>query len=438
MPIHDPVLVRTSEEKRERLLGNALVYTLSNVLASTIPFLLLPLLTRALTPEQYGIVAIFSVLVSIFGAFAGLSVHGAVNVRYFDLVGSHPRYVATALAILACSTSVLLLGVVLVSPWLSGWTQLPRGWLVMGGVAAAAQFLINIRLVMWQVRGEALHYGVFQVMQTAFNLGLSILLIVGLGMGSDGRLVGIACAFVVFAAIALVSLQRAGLVQWKPDRAYAKDAMRFGVPLIPHVVGTLFIASSDRLMVANLMTVRDAGVYAAGMQIGMVIAVLADASVKAITPWLYARLSDPDPALNRRVVRYTYAYFGVIALFSLAFGAAAPWLLMLVGEEFRSSREVVVYVALGGAFGGMYLMVVNYIFFAKRNEWLSGASLCVGIFNLGVSYLLVRSQGAVGAAQAYALSQLLLFVAVWFISHRHHPMPWRAALWPAIERPVRT
>lgn len=428
LAVHEPVL--TAETSRQvpsgtrKLVSNAAIYTVANILNSAIPFLLLPVLTRLLTPEQYGMVAIFGVLTSTFGAFAGLSVHGAVNVRYFDAEVDLPRYVVTALAILASSAAVVL-GVVLAgASWLTEWTGLPLAGLALAVVAAAAQFVINIRLVLWQVRGHAVRYGAFQVGQMLLNLVLSLLLIAALGLGWEGRALGIALALSLFAVVALVTLQRAGLVTWPPSAAYAKDALRFGVPLIPHVIGSLFIASSDRLMVAGLLNVHEAGVYAAGMQIGLVIGVLADASVKAVSPWIYARLARPDDAARRTIVRLTYAYFAAIALVALVFSALAPHLLMLVGEQFRSSRDVVVYIAIGGAFSGMYLMVVNYIFFVGRNELLSAVSLAVGVLNLGLSYVLVQRSGAVGAAQAYMVSQFVMFVATWILAAKCHPMPW--------------
>src|SRR5690606_13004257 len=92
------------------LLGPALIYAVSNGLAAGLPLLLLPILTRTLTPDEYGLVAMFSVVVTAFGALTGLSVHGAVSMRYFDRDSlDFPRYVGSCLAILAVSTCGTLL-----------------------------------------------------------------------------------------------------------------------------------------------------------------------------------------------------------------------------------------------------------------------------------------------------------------------------------------
>lgn len=412
---------------RVGLLRNAAIYALANIGNSGIPFLLLPLLTRVLSPQDYGLVSIFTTLVTAFGALAGLSVHGAVNRRLFDAGTDHARYIGTALMLLAGSTLCVLVGAWILSGWLTGWSGLATPWLLLAVLAAAAQFVVNVRLVVWQTRGQAARYGAFQVLQTALNLGISLLLVFAIGLGWQGRIAGIAAALLVFAALGLLTLQRAGAIEWRFDRGYARDALRFGLPLLPHVIGSLLIAASDRVMVASLMSLHDAGIYSASMQIGLVIGVVADAAAKAVNPWLYARMHITDEAVQRKIVRATYGFFAAIAVIALLFGGLAPWLLTLVGGSFRSSPEVVAYVALGSAFGGMYLMVVNYIFHANRNELIAAASVAVGIGNLVLTRILVERHGVTGAAQAYALAQLVLFLLIWSMAAHCRPMPWLTA-----------
>lgn len=68
-----------------KLIRSASIYTLTNVINKAIPFLLLPILTRYLTPEDYGIVSMFGVLVSLVTPFTGLSIHGAIARMYYEI-----------------------------------------------------------------------------------------------------------------------------------------------------------------------------------------------------------------------------------------------------------------------------------------------------------------------------------------------------------------
>jgi Na+-driven multidrug efflux pump len=79
----------------------------------------------------------------------------------------------------------------------------------------------------------------------------------------------------------------------------------------------------------------------------------------------------------------------------------------------------------------MYLMVTNYVFYAGKTAQLAIVTLISGLFNVGVSYLLIRAHGVIGAAQAFAAAQALLFVLTWFVAQRARPMPWLRAVVPA-------
>ena len=417
------------------LASRAAVYTAANLFNSALPFLLLPLLTRVLSPSEYGLVAVFSTSITVLGALTGLSVHGAVNVRHHESGLDMPSYVGSALAVVAGSTAVVLVLIVLTGGATDRWTGISTGWLLAAALASAAQFVLQLRLVVWQARGMAVRFGALQVLQTSLNLGLSLLLVLAVGLGWEGRAAGIAGATAAAGGVALFSLLRSGDAVLRPRVGYVRDALRFGVPLVPHVIGSVAIANSDRLIVAGLAGLHEAGLYAAGMQLGLLVAMLADAVVKSVSPWIFASLGSDDLAVRQRIVRFSYAYFAGIATVAALTALAAPWLLTVLGKEFRSSGEVVGFVALGGAFSGMYLMVVSYVFYSRRNEWLSLLSISVGCFNVALCWFLVQRHGAVGAAQAYALSQLLMFAGTWYAAARLCPMPWGSGLRHLLPRP---
>jgi O-antigen/teichoic acid export membrane protein len=66
------------------MLSSSAVYLFSSILNAAIPFALLPILTRHLSPTEYGEVAMLTTLVGALGAFVGLNVVGAAGRKYFD------------------------------------------------------------------------------------------------------------------------------------------------------------------------------------------------------------------------------------------------------------------------------------------------------------------------------------------------------------------
>ena len=65
------------------LLKTASVYTMSNILNALIPFFLMPVLTRYLTPVDYGITSMMQVMIGFLNPFIGLNLHGAIAVKYY-------------------------------------------------------------------------------------------------------------------------------------------------------------------------------------------------------------------------------------------------------------------------------------------------------------------------------------------------------------------
>lgn len=414
------------------LLGNASVYTGANILNAGIPFLLLPVLTRVLSPTDYGTIAMFGIVVTIMGAFTGLSVHGAVGVRYFQLDRKKlPPYVGACLMILAISSAVVLCVVAIGRPWLEMITRVPGDWLLVAVLISSAQFVINIRLSLWQVQHKAFRYGAFQVSQSLLNAGLSLFLILGLGMAWEGRALGQAAAVSVFMLIALFLLLRQAEASRPTTMSDARDALKFGVPLIPHVIGGLSIATMDRLMITNMLDVAQAGIYMVALQLGMVLGLLTDSFNNAYAPYLMGALVKEDRARDRKIVRGTYIYFMVVTIVALLLGASAPHLLgVLVGEQFRAAAGAVLYVALGYAFGGMYYMMANYVFLMSKTGYLAVITFSSGVFNIIATYFLIKLNGVLGAAQAFMLSQAMIFLCTWCLAQYLRPMPWCEALFP--------
>jgi O-antigen/teichoic acid export membrane protein len=408
------------------VLGPALVYAVTNAISAGVPILILPVMTRVLTPEEYGLVAMFTVVVTIFGAITGLSIHGAVGVRYFQREQYNlPRYVATCVLVLAASFVVTLVLVWAAASWLVELTKLPRPWLFVAVLVAAAQFMAQLRLVLWQSASQPWRFGALRIAQGVVDASASLVMVLALGMAWEGRAGGFATAGVIAGIVALVSLTHGGWLRGGPSREYAVDALRFGLPLVPHTVGGVLLAMVDRFLITNLLDVASTGIYVVAAQIGMVFGLLTDSFNKAYAPWLMKTLNEKNPANDARIVRFTYLYFLVVLAIAAALGAAAPSIVAVIaGEKFSAAAPIIGYIAFGHAFLGMYFMVASYVFFGGRTASLAGVTLTAGLFNALSSYVLIQHNGVAGAAQAFMLAQLLLFGGTWWVAGRAHPMPW--------------
>ncbi len=403
------------------------VYLLGNVLNAGIPFLLMPVLTRVLTPGDYGIVTMFAVMLSVAGAFTGLSVHGAVQVRFVQLGRTElAEYVGVCLGILALSTAVVLLLVGAFGDALAAATGLPPKWLLLAVLLAALQFVGNIRLSLWQANGAAWKYGGYQIVQSALNAVISLGLVLLAGWAWEGRIAGQAVAIILCGSVAVLWLRADGFVRrpsaWKEQ---SRDALRFGLPLIPHVIGGILIVATDRFVIVEALDVSQAGIYMVALQVGQGLGLITESFNRSFAPWLLAKLASDKELLKIQMVRGTYLYFGAVIACAVVLGLVAPSLLsILVGKSFQAAAPLVLYTSLGFAFGGCYYMVTNYIFFKSKTSHLAIVTFVVGLINIPLMIWFVGRQGILGAAQAFMFTQLLSFLGTWWLAQRNVPMPW--------------
>lgn len=409
------------------LASGSLTYLLSNVLSAAVPLLLIPILTRHLTQAEYGQVGIFLGLVAGLAAFTGLNTGGAAAREFYDdaTPERQRRFIGACLQILVASTLLLCLLAWLLREPATGLLGLDPAWLFLAIAVSAAGFVINLRLTQWQVRRQAVRFGLLQVLQAGLLLLLTLWLVVAWQQGAGGRILAQVLTATACVAIALHSLRRDGLLGWGRHGEDVRKALRFGVPLVPHIGGIFLLGMADRFFINAELGTDQTGIYVVAAQVSGIMAILFDAVNKAYVPWLFERLKRDDLQEKRRIVTLTYAGFAGALALALALALTGPALIhLLAGEEYRAAAEVIGWLALGQAFGGMYLLVTNYIFYSRRTGMLAVVTGASGMLNLLLLAALVVPLGLAGAAMAHAAAMAVRFGATWWLAQRRHPMPW--------------
>ena len=406
--------------------GQAAIYTISNFVIAGIPFFLLPALTRFLNPAEYGIIGMFTMLVSFISVGVGLNVHGAITVRYFDRSGFDIRtYVTTTLIILAVSTGLMLAFIAIAGSKLAGITAVSQQWLYVAVLVAFLQFLVQIRLVLWQDQKKPMKYAFLRFSHAVVDAVCSIVLVFALTLSWQGRLSGILAGWLCVAIIAVYFLIKENWLSRSVDVACAKDALNYGFPLVPHVIGALLLGVGDRFIVNKALGTSSVGVYVVAIQIGLVIGILADSVNKAFVPWLMEGLVKANKSSQKKIVILTYVYFIVILALAALAVLVAPYILpFIVGPQFQSVGPLLKFILFGYAFTGMYYFVTNYIFYSKRTGLLSILTVCIGLLTLILSWFLINTHGLKGAAIGFMIGQASLFLGAWLLSNFCIPMPW--------------
>lgn len=406
------------------LLGNTFVYGGTELLNKVMPFLLLPVLTRLLVPAEYGKVAMFETLFAFSMVLVGMGASGAVKIFFFRLPREEFRqFLGAVLSISMVVAVVAMLVVVLLQQRYVEWTAIPRVWILVAIAASLTELITMVRLTLWQIESKPLRYGFYRILQTAINFSLSLILVVSLEMGWEGRVVGIAGASAVFGLCSLLLISRDGYVCWRPRFDLLGEAVRFGLPLIPHGAATWARTGIDRTLLAVIGGAAAVGTYAAAFQISLVLFMVGKSFRMAWEPQIIGILTSGDGQQKRGLVTQIYVY----SLAMLVIASTLAWFSsditnLLLGPEYADAGPLLGWAVFGQALLAMKIFDVQ-IMFARKTRVLAWIGVFSVLIHLLLGYFFIQAWGALGAVRAGVITFAVSLFITFFYGQKVCPLP---------------
>ncbi|MHB8105644.1 MAG: oligosaccharide flippase family protein, partial [Dehalococcoidales bacterium] len=357
---------------------------------------------------------------------AGLSCHGAVGLAYFNLPKAElSSYVGTTFILVVACFGILFPLVTIFHDLVGRLTGLSSIWLLFTPLVGLANVITLTNMSLWQVKQKAIPYGLYNIFQSLLNLGLSIYLVVYLKLGWQGRLTSVIATAGIFAIISFSILMRSNYLKWSWNTSYAKDMLRFGLPLIPHQAAYWVRFSLDRVVLVSLIGLESVGIYAVAVTLSRAINIIVVSFATAWSPHVYSVLSLQNAGSRERLVRLSYLYIISLSLIAVVYSLSAPYILSwAIGHRFQEVFKYLPFFIAAEVLDGCYRIFAVYIYYSKRNEFVSMVTTISGIFHFCLLFILVKQYGMTGAAIALICSSLLNFILIVVVSHKIHPMPW--------------
>ncbi len=409
----------------KKIVKSSGIYLLSNLISASVPFLVLPILTQYLSNEDYGITFMFYTVCTFLFPFVGASTLGYITLRYDVPKERLAEIIASCFFILIGSTILVGFGIYGLRFYLSELTGMPTEWLWHILVNSVAQYIVNISLYLCMMHKKEIKYAFFQIGQTIINVSLTLIFIVLLKYNWVGRVFAMNSAVVVAALFSIFYLYKENLIHINFSRKTIKETLTFGLSLIPHFVGSLFINMLGRFFIAKYVNIAEAGIYAVAVQLGMAIYLLTSSVNNAFTPWLFENLKANKEEFKIQIVKFTYKYFAVLTFVAFIYLLVMHFLFpFMVGEKFALAEKYLWIIVWGHVFQGFYFMVATYIFYSEKSHIIAWITFSNGILSFILNYFLVRSYGVGGAAISFVITWVSFFVCTWFLSQKIYPMPW--------------
>lgn len=405
---------------------NIFIYLLSNITNGLLPLALLPLFTKYLTPTEYGYVTLFQMFFIFFRSIAGSSYVTSSERNYFSKSFDNSNYVSTSFRLIIITSLIIFSLVYFFSNSISVVSDLKVEYIFLSLASGAFAVVIQLRLSQWLVKKQATIYGVLQVMIGLSGNFLAIIFVVNLGMGVEGRINSIFYTYLIFFLISIYSLHKdncINLQSWSTEEC--KDIVCFSLPLLPHLLGVLLLTVFDRLILKINLGVEIVGIYMVGFQLMSSVGILSDAFNKFFSPIQMELLSAKSIESKKLLVKYVYLWSLVISICgfiaNIAFCFFAKFFLDI---KYHNVTEIIPWLALGQVFNGIYISILNIVYFSKKTAALSISTMVVSALHIFVFYMMTKYFGIEGAGIAFSISMAVRLVFTFILSNVVLPLPW--------------
>lgn len=383
----------------------SLWFTLCNVLQRGTALITVPIFTRLLTTEEYGVCNIYFTWFELFVLFTSLKLpYEGLNNGLIRNEGDKDGYTSAIAGVILTLTAAMALAYLPLRRWIDPITGLnPTLMLLM-----LVQLLFNPALYLWMNRERFDFHYRWPVLVTLASAILTPVLSVAMVLNTTYRaearvfgtvlvqgVLGLGCYLLLFA---------------RGKRFYVRKYWRFGVtfqlPLLFYYLSQTVLNQSDRLMIQHFAGSGKAGIYSVAYSAATLLLLLVSAVNGSLNPWIYKKLkAGREEELGGAVLSISL----MIAAMTVVMAAFAPDLIALLATEaYREAVWIVPPVSAGVFFIYLYMLFANLELYYGENRWVSLISILAALGNVALNWLCIPRWGYLAAGWTTLICYLLL------------------------------
>ncbi|ATV59903.1 oligosaccharide flippase family protein [Fusobacterium pseudoperiodonticum] len=395
---------------KNNLIKKFLSFSIGGYVNALIGLLTVPIITRILSPEQYGIASLISIIVEMLVVFCSLALDQSF-VRFFYEVEEEERgkllqdCLYYPMFITIFSSLIIFIFRNQISMFILGKKEKVIWIIIVFSIVALIIKSFAFLVVRMQQKGGLYSFFYILIKVVEFSFILLFFKI----YGNDYKVIVLATLFsTLITSLLMIVVERKIWRLVGKRRIEKKELLKFSAPLVLTLALTWVFASSDKITIKIFSNLRELGLYSGAFRIVSVISVIQTGFTSFWTPFIYERYSkNPDDLVfYKKANDYLSLIFFLIGITILA---TRNIIIILLGEKYYDSLFIVpmlIFVPI------MYLIsetTMMGIGFKKKSKYFLYISIIVAVFNIVGNILLVPKYGAKGAAISTGISYIIFF-----------------------------
>lgn len=416
-----------------RLVKNSFLYTFSSLLIKAIGFLMLPVYTYFLSPQDYGITNLATSFIGVGTFIVSFSLYSAIIRFYTDYKDDKEilkRFFGTIVIFVFCS-GVLFVGLAfLLQKWIVAW--------FFSGIAFYPVVVIALLTLIF-VCEYSVHQSIMQGMQTGKKLTIRNLVVFGLQVGFNLLFIAVyklGAVGVLLASLTinslyiiymLIDLIHNDLITFCIDKTLLREALKYSIPIMPHNLSTSIAQFAERIFINSTSSLASVGLYSIAWQFGLIIDIIQTSVNQAFAPWFYDVMKWEDEEGKRGIIVLSKFLLIIYSLTYMAIGLFSQDVLMfMTNKRYHMAWTVIPILVVAFSVKSMYYFYVNILFYYKQAANKIFISTMIGsLADIILASILTTWYGMYGAAISFLVAKIIVITIVVVISKMYDDIGYR-------------
>ena len=408
---------------KEKTFFNIIWYAILYIFKSLLPLLVLPIFTKYINIQDFGIYALSLFYGTFFSGVANLGLTSVFERNFFEIKQTERKKLLWNILLFVFFLTLLL---ALITFWSKGliadllfYNDKIEEYLLVAFLFQSFKTMNSYFLIYFKNDENGKTFTFFSILETILSIGLAYILVVKFSMGLYGFILGQAVGVIILFFSSFVFLLYP--FKYPIDIEQLKYQLFLSLPLTPRIFIGAINTQFDRYMLGILGSLGGVGLFDIGQRIANTSFVFMTTLQNIYSPEVYKRFFSKNLTITKSIGSYLTPFFYISILFCLVLGLfSREILILLTPKEFHKASSIITVLCI--LYGFYFFGKQPQLLYAKKTKLITVLSLISIIINIGFNIPMIKTFGVMGAVWATTLAGIISSATNFYFGQKYSPI----------------
>lgn len=409
----------------QRFFKDSAVYTIGNILTRGMAIFMLPIYTRLLSPSDYGVIDMISIIGSLINVTIALEINQGFGRYYSETVSAKEQdeYSSTSLWFVLFAYSTFLIFSMLFSNWLNDKIigsnySIAIFQIALFSIWGNGIFLFLQNQLRWYMLSK--EYTIVGVVYTFVSYSITIVLMLVYKLGATAVFWGLFLGNVTAAILSWYYAKGKFKLVFVWEKL--QIMLNYSIPLIPASVGTIALLYIDRIAIKNLMSLSDVGIFGIAFRFSAIVSLVLSGFQTAMAPLIYQNYKNVEAPVEIARI-FKYFLLSVLSFITALSFFSKEVLIVFTTPAYYGAAQIIPIISFATLFLAMNIFTPG-LSLAKKTKIIAVINIFAGVLNTVLNYSLIPHFGIIGASISTLLSSIVTFIIYMKYSQKYFHVPY--------------